>query len=213
MSSRANILSAVFANQPAPSPLPPAEHFVQPFTDAVVEFKKVLQAIGGEAEEVDGMAGAMAFIRRRFAGFERIVSTDDRIVDDRIVLVSDPAGTTSAAPPGLPASPHVFANVDIVIIPAHFAVAENGAVWVTESLLRERVLPFICQQLVAIVNRADVLSSMQEAYDAIERSEYGFDYGFGSFIAGPSKTADIEQSLVRGAHGPKTMTVLIINTR
>lgn len=208
MSSRANILSAVFANQPAPSPLPPAEHFVQPFTDAVAKFKEVLQAVGGEAEEVDGVTAAVAFIRRRFAGLASIVSTDNRIVDDCIVPVANPS-VLSAGSPGLPASPHPFANVDVVIIPAHFAIAENGAVWVTGSLLRERVLPFICEHLVAVVNRADVLPSMQEAYEAIAHS----DYGFGSFIAGPSKTADIEQSLVRGAHGPKTMTVLIAGDR
>jgi L-lactate dehydrogenase complex protein LldG len=46
---------------------------------------------------------------------------------------------------------------------------------------------------------------MHEAYEQIGNS----DYGFGTFIAGPSKTADIEQSLVLGAHGAMTMTVFI----
>ncbi|MNW08326.1 Lactate utilization protein C [compost metagenome] len=50
---------------------------------------------------------------------------------------------------------------------------------------------------------------MHEAYQKIADSVYGF----GTFIAGPSKTADIEQSLVLGAHGPKNMTVFILAGR
>jgi L-lactate dehydrogenase complex protein LldG len=47
---------------------------------------------------------------------------------------------------------------------------------------------------------------MHQAYDALTfgRAE------FGTFIAGPSKTADIEQSLVIGAHGPRSLTVFCI---
>ena len=85
-------------------------------------------------------------------------------------------------------------------------VAENGSLWITEDLVKERVLPFICQHLVAIVSKRNIVASMHDAYDIIADR----DYGFGTFIAGPSKTADIEQSLVLGAHGPRTMTVIMI---
>ena len=98
--------------------------------------------------------------------------------------------------------------MDVAIIHTHFAVAENGSVWITDELVKERVLPFICQHLVAVVERKNIVASMHDAYDKIADA----DYGFGTFIAGPSKTADIEQSLVLGAHGPKTMTVFILNT-
>ena len=104
-------------------------------------------------------------------------------------------------------SPHLLENVEVAIIQAQFGVAENGAVWVTDELLPARILPFICQHLVAIVNRNDLVASMHNAYDIIGNS----GYGFGAFIAGPSKTADIEQSLVLGAHGPKTMTVFLVD--
>jgi L-lactate dehydrogenase complex protein LldG len=91
------------------------------------------------------------------------------------------------------------------IINLDFAVAENGSVWITEDLIKERVLPFICQHLVAMLDKKNIIANMRDAYETIADN----DYEFGSFIAGPSKTADIEQSLVLGAHGPKTMTVLI----
>jgi len=47
---------------------------------------------------------------------------------------------------------------------------------------------------------------MHHAYDRIGDA----DYGFGLFLAGPSKTADIEQSLVLGAHGSRSMTVFLV---
>lgn len=98
--------------------------------------------------------------------------------------------------------PHELENVELAILPAYFAVAENGACWLTEALLPERVLPFITQHLILIVNKADVLPTMHEAYKNIGQQHYGY----GAFIAGPSKTADIEQSLVLGAHGARSIT-------
>jgi L-lactate dehydrogenase complex protein LldG len=47
---------------------------------------------------------------------------------------------------------------------------------------------------------------MHQAYERLQ----GREYNFGVFIAGPSKTADIEQSLVLGAHGARTMTVFLV---
>ncbi len=47
---------------------------------------------------------------------------------------------------------------------------------------------------------------MHEAMLEIEN----FNEGYGVFISGPSKTADIEQSLVIGAQGPLSLTVFLI---
>ncbi len=98
-------------------------------------------------------------------------------------------------------------NVSVAILAGHFAVAENGAVWITEEKMGDRVLPFICEHLVLVVDASAVHESMQDAYELLDSS----DHSFGTFIAGPSKTADIEQSLVLGAHGPKTLTVFLLH--
>jgi L-lactate dehydrogenase complex protein LldG len=71
----------------------------------------------------------------------------------------------------------------------------------------DRALPFICENLILVVQRKNIIPTLHEAYELIADSNY--DYG--TLIAGPSKTADIEQSLVLGAHGPKTLAVFIKN--
>ena len=102
---------------------------------------------------------------------------------------------------------HQLEDVEVAVVSGAFGVAENSAIWVTASSLKTRVLPFICQHLVVILHPQHIVNNMHEAYERIAADEY--DYGV--FIAGPSKTADIEQSLVLGAHGPKSMTVFMIS--
>ena len=78
--------------------------------------------------------------------------------------------------------------------------------WITDEKLPARVLPFITQQLAVIFKKEFIVATMHDADDIIADA----DCGYAVFVAGPSKTADIAQSLVLGAHGPKTMTVFII---
>ena len=174
-------------------PLPVVENFEQPFTNLEEKFTSVLESIGGKVSRVKSMEEVRKLLLAQFSGEGRIIS---------VIKGFEPF----AAFYNVHESPHLLENVDVAIIQAQFAVAENGAVWVTDEQLPARALPFICQHLVTLVNRNDLVASMHNAYDIIGNS----GYGFGAFIAGPSKTADIEQSLVLGAHGPKTMTVFLV---
>jgi L-lactate dehydrogenase complex protein LldG len=104
--------------------------------------------------------------------------------------------------------PHTLENVDLAILRAHFGVAENGACWMTEDQMIERALPFITQHLALVLRRDAMVADMHAAYELIAAAG---DYGFATFIAGPSKTADIEQSLVLGAHGPRSLIVFLLD--
>jgi len=155
-------------------------------------FKRVLQSIGGSVVETASLADINDYVAQNFSDCERIFSTIREV---------------AARPPLSPAlEGHLLRDVDLAVMHGHFGVAENGAVWITEELMGDRALPFICQHLAVVIATSTLVPTMQEAYQQIGSGVTGF----GTFIAGPSKTADIEQSLVLGAHGPKTMTVFLL---
>jgi L-lactate dehydrogenase complex protein LldG len=88
-------------------------------------------------------------------------------------------------------------KLESVILEGQIGVAENGAIWLDDSNFPNRLVPFIAQELIIILNRINITGNMSEAYGIVNVAKTGF----GLFISGPSKTADIEQSLVYGAHG------------
>lgn len=195
MSSRDQILVAVKANQPALMPLPQIGSFIRVENESVEKFTTVLTGIGGKVSEVTHEDEILSAIKECYE------------LAQISVVSSLPSMQEIANTDVNEHKPHALENVELTILRAHFAVAENGACWLTESLLSERVLPFITQHLILIVNRADIIPTMHEAYEKIGQQHYGF----GTFIAGPSKTADIEQSLVLGAHGARSLWVFVVD--
>lgn len=103
---------------------------------------------------------------------------------------------------------HELENIDLAVVKGNFAVAENGAIWMKNKDNRHRALYFIAQNIIIVIDEKDILNNMHEAYEKINFEEKGY----GVFISGPSKTADIEQSLVIGAHGPKSGYVIFIKS-
>ena len=220
MTTREKILLAVGQNKPASTPLPDllelAETASATFaTNVVHRFSTTLTSIGGQVVPVAGWADIEAHVRQHYTiGEHRIVSTLPQLANVADMswraITAAAEGTTH---PDDAVLPHTLADVELAILTAHFGVAENGAVWITEPLLGSiqnrplRVMPFIAQHLAVVLSAEDLLPTMHDAYDRIGSEAYSF----GVFIAGPSKTADIEQSLVLGAHGPKTMTIFLLN--
>jgi len=195
MSSRENILAAVKANQPDSTALPDLSVFEITAQGSLQKFAEVLTTIGGKIVNVSGYDEIARIINSQYGTGIKIVSPLKELNELRTENLENLA------------SIHDLHDVDVAILKAHFGVAENGAVWITENEMVHRVLPFVTQHLAVVIYAAAIVPTMHHAYDEISSATYGF----GTFIAGPSKTADIEQSLVIGAHGPRSMTVFVLN--
>jgi len=193
LSSRELIIERATKNKPEQSALPDISLFEKNNKGDLTTFSTVLKNIGGSVHLIHNLEELVSIVMEKYAKDNRFYSPIEEI---QKLINQTPDNSNDG---------HDLENVELAIIKAHFAVAENGAVWVTDDLMGNRALPFICQHLAVIVNENDIAPTMHEAYLQPSLN----DYNYGSFIAGPSKTADIEQSLVLGAHGPKSMTVFV----
>jgi L-lactate dehydrogenase complex protein LldG len=197
MSSRGKILSVIRTNQPALTALPDIEPLKDYSTrgNLLNQFITVATNIGARVYEVKNVTEVKTIIQNNLVPGKRIVSTLSELND-----VADTIEYLSNLPVQL-------ADVELAILQSDLAVAENGAIWITEDQIGQRVLPFITQHLAVIVSAKRIVPTMHDAYSSIGITTQGF----GAFIAGPSKTADIEQSLVIGAHGPRSMSLFLLN--
>jgi len=101
---------------------------------------------------------------------------------------------------------HDLRNVDLGIVRGEFGVGENAAVWVDADSLKHRGVLFLSENIILIIDSGKIVPDMESAYELIDFKKLKSGY----FISGPSKTADIEQSLVIGAHGAKSLIVFVI---
>jgi L-lactate dehydrogenase complex protein LldG len=193
MSSRDLILDTIRAGKPNHKPLPEISFPPPSDIDLVERYKSSLEKNGGKLSLLNSFSTVPDLIGEHYPDALNIVSNVEVILGTRSISQSD--------------DPHFFRDVDLVVIKGEIAVAENAAIWLPEENLIHRVLPFITQHLMVVVERKDIVYSMHDAYARINPSFTGY----GVFLAGPSKTADIEQSLVIGAHGARSLLVAIVN--
>ncbi len=195
MSSKAEILKRIKQNQPdIVTDLPDLTLLGSEDFDTIETYKTVLKGIGGDPVEVSSYNEIINYIKAHYNLQKRLITTLPELSEIASLDWNN-------------LDPHSLQDVELTVVKAHFGVAENSGLWVTDDILGQRVAPFIAQYLAIIVHKKDIVRTMQQAYDRIGNQEYGF----GTFIAGPSKTADIEQSLVLGAHGARGLIVFLLD--
>jgi L-lactate dehydrogenase complex protein LldG len=194
MSSREKILSQIKTNQPDYQELTVQFKFESVFENLYAKFADTLSFVGGKAVEVADYEAIKVDVRDNYQDVSNIATTIPELTElaDFSLNISDP---------------HDLEMLNLAIIEGDFGVAENAAIWVSEKHLPHRVLPMITQYLAMVIHKKDLLTNMHRAYERVRVNETGF----GTFISGPSKTADIEQSLVIGAHGARGLVVYVLN--
>jgi L-lactate dehydrogenase complex protein LldG len=195
MNARASILAAVRAARPAGVDLPDLGNAVKSWSSRrdMPDERFLAAARDTGARTVECRRSELA---RAIAD---AVGAEPRVVS----VVPDAAGTL---PP--PDQPHAYADIGVFVCEGTLGVAENGAVWLPESRLGCRAGLFLAAHVIIVLARGTVVEHLHDAYNRIDWS----DEGFGIFVAGPSKTADIEQAMVIGAHGPVTVTIVLTDT-
>ncbi|MBR4367097.1 MAG: LUD domain-containing protein [Bacteroidaceae bacterium] len=123
---------------------------------------------------------------------------------DAKVISSNIPGVRADRNPDEVAEAQDLDGTDVGVIQGEIGVAENACIWIPQTM-KEKAICFISENLVILLSRRDIVNNMHEAYKRIRFN----DYGFGTFISGPSKTADIEQSLVYGAQAARGVTIFL----
>ena len=195
MNSKEKILENIKNNNKVKSVnLPSYENFGIKFDNKFATFSTMLESVGGKALLIDKEQLDVT-IKSLYPDEKQIASNVDFCS-----LGNFDANSYDDA--------HDLKDIDLAVVKGNFAVAENGAIWMKNEKNRHRALYFIAQNIVIVIDEKELLNNMHEAYEKISFE----NIGYGVFISGPSKTADIEQSLVIGAHGPKSGYVIFIKS-
>ena len=198
-SSRDNILSALRQNVREQYDMPDLSQ-LKPitFADPVAEFIKKTTTTAG-AKLIEMQPGEDINIKVREA------------YPDATSVASNVPGVTAGVNPDT-ATVEELEKVDVGVIEGKIGVAENACIWIPQQM-KEKAVCFASQRLVIVLRRSGIVNNMHEAYQRIAASaEYFQQYKFGTFISGPSKTADIESALVYGAQAARAVTVVLVNS-
>lgn len=191
MNSKEKILKRLAADGMAVRPRPEMDFVPQRFENREATFAERLEAAGGRAVRMEAGETLDEVIRRCYPEAKSIASNLSEVT----VATIDPDGVED---------PRELIDVDLAVVRGAFGVAENGAVWIAQNV-RHKALYFGATALLIVIPEDALVDTMHEA---VVRPEVD-DFGYGCFVSGPSKTADIEQALVFGAHGPMSVTVVL----
>jgi L-lactate dehydrogenase complex protein LldG len=101
-----------------------------------------------------------------------------------------------------------LASCKTILSRASMGIAETGTVVLASSVQQPTLASFLPDYSIVILDEKDIVPYMEDALLRTQKSDRGMPRAL-NLISGPSKTADIEQTLVYGAHGPIQLHVII----
>lgn len=191
MSSRDEILANIRKNTQQSYKYPAWEIDATVYPDKIARFCEISELVGSDVALLSEGEDINAVIRENYP--------------EAKCIASDMAEITCATfNPDALENPQELDGTDVAVVKGELGIAENGAVWIPQTV-KHKALYFIAEKLVIVLDRNWIVNNMHEAYAHIKSTKYKF----GVFISGPSKTADIEQALVMGAHGARGVLVIL----
>jgi len=190
MSSKETILNQIRENRPKGGTQFSGFDF-SPYPNGIDDFKATLEKVGGKLVLKRDIKDLHTWIKKEYGSDNYVFTEVDSIVGN--YTLNEMSITNEK-----------LNKIHVAVLAGSMGIAENGAVWLERFL--HRSIPFITQHLVIFLSSDAIVGTMHEAYQIINKKELP---SFGIFISGPSKTADIEQSLIYGAHGPRSLTVIV----
>ena len=164
------------------------------YNDPLVQFIKMTESVGGHVIEVKEGQDINALVHEMYPDAKEIAS-------------NLPEVTIATRNPDSVGRARDLNGTDVGIIRGQFGVAENACVWIPQTM-KEKAICFISENLVILLPKSQIVNNMHEAYKRIQFDKT-YD-GYGTFISGPSKTADIAQVLVMGAQAARSTTILLL---
>jgi len=195
MSSKEEILSSLRSNVRETYDMPDLGFKKTTFTDPVAEFKNQLTTAAG-AKWIEMEQG------------DNINTKVREAYPDAALICSNVSGVDAEVNPDNVATAAELEGIDVGVVEGGVSCAENACIWVPMNMVQKAVC-FMAERLIIIIDEKSIVNNMHDAYAALEAMKQTSRYGFGTFISGASKTADIEQSLVYGAQAAKDLTVII----
>ena len=194
-SARAAIDAILSARSQGPRPAMPAEK-----SALVARFRDKSSAQSSTLDSVADIADAPAAIARYLA--EQRLPLQAAVWPSLAALDWQSAGIAAAA--------RGARDSDLVGITGCFcAVAETGTLMLCSSPAHPATVSLLPETHVAIVPASRIVAGMEDAW-ALARGELGELPRAVNYISGPSRTGDIEQTIVLGAHGPYRVHLVVV---
>ena len=195
MSSKEDILSKYRKNIQQRFDMPSLDDIKAiTYPNPLVQFIKMTESVGGHVIEVKEGQDINNIIKELYPEAKEIAS-------------NLPEVTIATRNPDTVGRARDLNGTDVGVIRGLFGVAENACVWIPQQM-KEKAVCFISENLIILLPKSQIVNNMHEAYKRIEFDKT-YD-GYGTFISGPSKTADIAQVLVMGAQAARSATILLL---
>jgi L-lactate dehydrogenase complex protein LldG len=168
--------------------------------ELATRFQAKAEYLSSTVEQIETMSDAPAAVARHLASLSLGVQA---------VATPDVAGLAWVAA-GLDVSGRVAVDADKVGISGCFcAIAETGTLLLLSGPASPATVSLLPETHIALVPVSRIVATMEDAF-ALLRAERGSLPRAANFISGPSRTGDIEQTIVLGAHGPCRVHLILV---